>query len=123
MSRFPLARRSRRQTDRPPPASERDLLAIALGYVIYRVRWRANLSQPALAERLGLDRSAVCRWETGRRLPTLLHLHTVAMIDGRSASALLHDAEQWIARGQPPPTSRRRPPSPHPEEERHAAAN
>lgn len=34
-------------------------------------RERANLSQAELGRRIGVSRSAVCKWESGNRLPDL----------------------------------------------------
>lgn len=34
-------------------------------------RERANLSQAELGRRIGVSRSAVCKWESGDRLPDL----------------------------------------------------
>ena len=91
----------RRLSVRPTPTTEARDLAEAIGRVIYRVRLRVDLSQQQLADRLDVNRSAVSRWERGRRCPTLGHLTLLGELDGRSASSLLIEAEDLLhpARG------------------------
>ena len=86
----------RQRPVRPPPSSDPQTLAVAVGYVIFRVRWRAGLSQREFASRLGINRSAVSRWESGQRFPTLSHLTLVGELVGRRASAMLTEAEDMV---------------------------
>lgn len=82
-----------RRTTRLPPSGGHDPLAVALGDVVVRARRRARLSQNQLADRLQLDRSAISRWEAGKRFPTLPHLVRFAELTGTTASHLLAEAE------------------------------
>lgn len=59
-----------------------------------QIRWRrqaCGMSQLDLAEVLDCDRSAVCRWETGQRAPTLAHLVAVGQALGCTPAQLLED--------------------------------
>ena len=56
-------------------------------------RKRAGLSQEALAERLGVSRQAVSKWETGEALPETGKLATLAAALGVSVDWLLSEAE------------------------------
>ena len=47
-------------------------------------RNKAGLSQMELAERLGVSRQAVSRWESGDTTPTMDKLKTLARINGVS---------------------------------------
>ena len=56
------------------------------------LRDRAGLSQMELAERLGVSRQAVSRWESGDTTPTMDKLKTLARIYGVSLDWLCSDA-------------------------------
>lgn len=56
-------------------------------------RKRAGLSQEALAERLGVSRQAVSKWETGEALPETNKLAALASELGVSVDWLLSEAE------------------------------
>ena len=56
-------------------------------------RKRAGLSQEALAERLGVSRQAVSKWETGEALPETGKLATLAAALGVSVDWLLSEDE------------------------------
>ena len=56
-------------------------------------RKRAGLSQEALAERLGVSRQAVSKWETGEALPETGKLAALAAELGVSVDWLLSEAE------------------------------
>ncbi len=56
-------------------------------------RKRAGLSQEALAERLGVSRQAVSKWETGEALPETGKLATLAAALGASVDWLLSEDE------------------------------
>lgn len=61
-------------------------------------RNKAGLSQMELAERLGVSRQAVSRWESGDTTPSVDKLKTLARIYGVSLDWLLGDT----ADGEPP---------------------
>lgn len=84
------------RSPRPPPGTAPLTLAVALGRVIFRVRRRATLSQHRLATRLGLTRSAISRWESGRSAPSVLHLTMLGDLVGRTGSSILNEAEEMI---------------------------
>lgn len=54
-------------------------------------RDRAGLSQMELADRLGVSRQAVSRWESGDTTPTMDKLKTLAKIYGVSLDWLCSD--------------------------------
>lgn len=60
---------------------------------IYTCRKKAGLSQEALAERIGVSRQAVSKWETGDAEPELSKLRLLAQVLGVSADYLLNEAE------------------------------
>ncbi len=66
-----------------------EVLAQAIGAEIARQREERGWSQIELAVMVGCDRSAVSRWETGRRLPSLPHLVALGQALGCGARALL----------------------------------
>lgn len=90
----------RRGAVRTPPSPDAQRLAVATGWVIYRIRLRTGLSQQDLADSLGINRSAVSRWEHGQRCPTLLHLTLVGELAGCRASALLSEVEDLMGPSQ-----------------------
>jgi transcriptional regulator with XRE-family HTH domain len=72
----------------PEPTEAR---ATIVGRAIRRERKSAGLSQDALAERVGVSRVTVSRWENGRATPTLECLFTLIDILGVSGTDLLVD--------------------------------
>ena len=56
-------------------------------------RKRLGLSQEALAERIGVSRQAVSKWETGDAEPEISKLRTLAQVFGVTTDWLLSDAE------------------------------
>ncbi len=67
---------------------------------IYSCRKKAGLSQEALAERLGVSRQAVSKWETGETEPEIGKLRTLAAVFSVSTDWLLSEEEE-----PPAPTS------------------
>lgn len=62
---------------------------------IRQARKDAGLSQSGLAERLGVDRSAVAQWERNNAAgPTVVHLTDIALATGISF--------EWLATGRGP---------------------
>lgn len=66
-------------------------------------RKRAGLSQEALAERLGVSRQAVSKWENGESTPDLEKLSRMSKVFGVSADWLLSQEEP----AEPAPTQRK----------------
>ncbi len=56
---------------------------------IRELRQEKHLSQEELARFLGVDRSAVAKWETGTNLPRTEKLMTLAKVFGCSVDKLL----------------------------------
>lgn len=66
---------------------------------ILTLRKQQGLSQEALAERLGVSRQAVSRWERGTALPDAENLAGLSRVLGVSADALLRDGPEPDAGG------------------------
>lgn len=62
---------------------------------IYTCRKKAGLSQEALAEKLGVSRQAVSKWETGEAIPELTKIPIMAKIFGVTADFLLSEEEHY----------------------------
>lgn len=61
---------------------------------IFAMRKKAGLSQEALAERLGVSRQAVSKWETGESVPELSKLLLLAKTFGVTTDWLLSEDEE-----------------------------
>lgn len=68
---------------------------------IFRCRRQLGLSQEELAERIGVTRQAVSKWEQGISTPELDSLVALAKIFGVTTDYLLSDAEQTPKTQQP----------------------
>ncbi len=83
---------------------------------IYFCRKEAGLSQDALAERLGVSRQAISKWENGEAVPETMKLPTLAKEFGVTVDWLLtEDAEplerhQWEAAEETPAPEPENPP-------------
>ncbi len=81
---------------------------MTLSEKIQTCRKRAGLSQEQLAERLGISRQAVSKWETGEATPELGKLAALCSVLNVSADWLLNDAdsgppqEEGAAKGPSP---------------------
>ncbi len=85
-----IDRRLRETTPLPHAMGEaEEALAQAIGTEVARRREEQGWSQTGLAAMVGCDRSAVSRWESGRRLPSLPHLVALGRALGCGACALL----------------------------------
>ena len=60
-----------------------------LGNKLYELRKNAGLSQEELAEKLGVSRQAVSKWECGESLPDTDNLITISKLYGVSLDALV----------------------------------
>lgn len=58
---------------------------------IERCRKRAGMSQGELAKQLGVDQSAVSRWETGDTAPRMKMLPRICQVLGCKLDELLED--------------------------------
>ena len=65
---------------------------------IYSQRKLKGLSQEELAERLGVSRQAVSKWETGEALPEITKLKGLADVFGVTTDFLLNDNEDVFMR-------------------------
>ncbi len=54
-----------------------------------QARKKAGLSQSQVAKALGVDQSAVCRWETGENMPRAAMLARMAQLYGCTVDDLL----------------------------------
>ena len=61
----------------------------ALGNKLYELRKQAGLSQEAFAEKLGVSRQAVSKWECGASLPDTDNLITIADLYNVSLDELI----------------------------------
>ena len=63
-----------------------------LGHKLYEIRKQHGLSQENLAERLGVSRQAISKWECGESLPDTDNLITISKIFGISLDELVGNA-------------------------------
>lgn len=54
-----------------------------------QARQKAGLSQSQVAKELGVDQSAVCRWETGENMPRAAMLVLMAKLYGCTVDDIL----------------------------------
>lgn len=66
---------------------------MTLGEKLKEARKQASLSQEQLAERLGVSRSAVAKWETDNGIPDVGNLKVIAQLLDVSIDYLLDDSE------------------------------
>ena len=67
---------------------------------IYSQRKLKGLSQEELAEKIGVSRQAVSKWETGEALPEITKLKGLAEVFGVTTDFLLNDNEDVYVKGQ-----------------------
>ena len=73
--------------------TEQETESMTLGERIKEQRKNAGLSQEKLAERMGISRQAVTKWESGQSAPSSDNLFKLAEVLGCSVSALLDNGE------------------------------
>lgn len=66
-----------------------------LGERIVLLRKERNLSQEALAERIGVSRQAISKWERGEASPDIQNLASLAEEFGLSLDEFVHAAEEF----------------------------
>lgn len=72
---------------------------------LVRLRKEHNLSQEQLAEKLGVSRQAVSRWEAGETTPDLLNLLGICNVFNVSADSLIRDDREitgFLPQGETP---------------------
>ena len=74
------------------------------GKILY-CRKKAGLSQEALAEKLGVSRQAVSKWETGEAVPELSKLVLLAAAFGVTTDWLLSESEPEPEAPSPAPAA------------------
>ena len=67
---------------------------------IYSQRKLKGFSQEELAEKLGVSRQAVSKWETGEALPEITKLKGLAEVFGVTTDFLLNDNQDVFVKGQ-----------------------
>ncbi len=65
-----------------------------LGEAVYRFRVRENLTQRALAEKLGISVNTVHMWETGGSVPSVMSRHRLSEVTGWSMAEIFRMCEQ-----------------------------
>ena len=63
-----------------------------LGKKIVKLRTERNITQEELAERVGVTRQAISKWERGDGLPDLYNIQSLAKVFGISIDELINDA-------------------------------
>jgi transcriptional regulator with XRE-family HTH domain len=72
----------------------------AVGLAIYTNRKIRGVSQPELAEALGLTASAVSRLEGGVTKVTVVHLRKISRKLAVASSVIVEDAERYFGRAE-----------------------
>lgn len=70
--------------------------APSFGERLRKIRERAGLTQRSLADFIGINNSALCRYESGERLPRVEHLIKIAMVLGVPSLDWLIFGETYI---------------------------
>ncbi len=65
---------------------------MGIGTRIRQLRKRANLTQPELAEKIGVHEMTVRRWESGQRSPRIEEIQKLAAVLGVPVTELLSDS-------------------------------
>ncbi|HMN68973.1 MAG TPA: helix-turn-helix transcriptional regulator [Bdellovibrionales bacterium] len=76
------------------------LNAVQIGLKIQEARLTKGITQDELAQALGVSRSTVVRWETGRAVPRQIGIPKVAGFLGKDASWLLEGSSDVTVAGQ-----------------------
>lgn len=71
----------------------------AVGLAIYTNRRIRGVSQPELADALGLTASAISRLESGTTKVTVVHLRKISKKLSVTSSTIVEDAERYFSRG------------------------
>lgn len=83
-----------------PVRKEQAQERVSLAHALKEHRLRCQMTQEFVAERLGVSRQAVSKWETGTADPSTTNLLALARLYGVSPEELLRAA---AGEGEPPP--------------------
>ncbi len=89
-----LIRALRKYLRAEPVRNEKRETAKTLGEVLKRHRVACHMTQEFVAERLGVSRQAVSKWESGTSDPSTSNLLALAKLYGVSAEELLQEIRQ-----------------------------
>jgi transcriptional regulator with XRE-family HTH domain len=70
-------------------SQQRELTGQNVRELIKWLRSRDNLTQTEFAQRVGINRSLICQYESGERLPSMESIIKLAVYSGQSADSLL----------------------------------
>ncbi len=73
--------------------SEKSAVKQSLGAILKAHRVRCRMTQEFVAERIGVSRQAVSKWENGSSDPSTSNLFALAKLYGVSVEELLRDVE------------------------------
>lgn len=69
---------------------------MSLGTKIYELRKEANWSQEELADRLGVSRQTVSKWELDQSVPELDKVQKICTVFGLSLDSLVYDIKKEV---------------------------
>lgn len=95
-----LIRALRKYLRSGPVRKEQAQERVSLAHALKEHRLRCQMTQEFVAERLGVSRQAVSKWETGTADPSTTNLLALARLYGVSPEELLRAA---AGEGEPPP--------------------
>lgn len=95
-----LIRALRKYLRSGPVRKEQAQERVSLAHALKEHRLRCQMTQEFVAERLGVSRQAVSKWETGAADPSTTNLLALARLYGVSPEELLRAA---AGEGEPPP--------------------
>ncbi|RYD85764.1 MAG: XRE family transcriptional regulator [Verrucomicrobiaceae bacterium] len=78
------------------PSKDAEEFQKRLAEVMLENRKRQNLSQERWADKSGVDRAAISRWEQNKRVPTIMALYDLANALGSSLDELCKEAKGRI---------------------------
>lgn len=89
-----LVRALRKYLSSGPVRKENAALCRSLGEALKQHRVQCGMTQEFVAERLGVSRQAVSKWENGTSDPSTSNLLALARLYGVSAEALLKEVQE-----------------------------
>ena len=79
---------------------------MTLGKRLKELRTQSGFSQEMVAERIGVSRQAVTKWESGRTIPTAENLAALAQLYQVPLTQLNEDRSAWVRDGEDNPMLR-----------------